>query len=523
MAGAEPSERRARARRLIPARLATVAVGGLLLFLAIGRLGRGVATLLLPNEATFGEAILYDHAARILRGEPLYLPLDRPPYSVAAYTPVYYALAASLRAIAGPGFPPGRALSFAAAAVAALLIGLLTARRAGSRWAGAFAACLFVALAFPGRNPWFSLYKADVLGVALSIGAVSMLGGRRTTARVVAGGALAALAILTKQTFVAAALAGTAWLFRENRRQATTFAGVCLGLLVAAGAALEGWTGAFFSNAFFANAVPPRRDALLPNLAALAQFQAMPILLAGLYAFDRARSGSKPSRDLLVLYWAAGFLALAGLARPGSNHNYWIELAGASSILATLALWDRLGAVSEARPIRAGLPAVLLGANAAFALLLLGGPKGPVRSVLYWRPDTPPEFSDLVARVRSEPREVLADPPDVVVLADRENLLELYFSAIRESQGKWDPGPLVRRICGGEIGLVVLRYTLDSDARGIYQGYPYWPPSVLAALRERMEPAGEEAGRFLYAPRPGAAVSSEPGRATICGGGPAPR
>jgi hypothetical protein len=489
--------------------IATAGLGVVLVCMAIGRLGRGIGPILLPKEATFGEAILYDHAARILRGEALYQPLERPPYSVAAYTPVYYALAAALRAVAGPGFAKGRVLSLLSALVAAALIWRLTARRARSRWAGVFAAALFLTLGFPGRVPWFALYKADMLGVTLALGSIATLSGGRTTRRLVAAGTLAALAILTKQTFIAAGLAGTLWLAFEDRKRASVFAGTWIAIILAAAAVLEMTTRSFFANALFANAVPFRWDALLPNLAMLAQFQIVPLALAGLYVLDQSRAGRRPSRDLMVLYWVAGFLSVFGLARPGSNFNYWIELAASTSILATLAIWDRLGRrVGGWGWIRAALPSALLGANVAFILLGFRAAAVPVRSLIQAIPEPDPEFGRLVERVRTEPREVLADPPDVVVLADRPNLLELYFSAIRYSRGEWDPGPLVRRICRGEVGLVVLRYTLDSDARGIYQGYPYWPPPVLAALRERMVLQSEQAGRYVYAPLEGGGSSA---------------
>lgn len=508
------------ARARYPALLATAALGGLLALMAIGRLGRGIGPILQPSEATFGEAILHDHATRILRGESLYQPLDRPPYSVAAYTPVYYGLAAALQAVAGPGFPPGRLLSLFAAVAAAALIGYVTGRRARSRWAGAFAASLFLALGFPGRVPWFALYKADMLGVTLALGAIATLSGGRSTRRLVIAGTLAALAILTKQTFIAAALAGTAWLFQENRKEASVFAGVWLAILLTAVAALEIATGAFFANALFANAVPFRWDALLPNLRTLAQFQMVPLGLAGLYVLDRARAGRKPAADLLVLFWLACFVSLGGFARPGSNFNYWIELAASTAILATLVIWDHLGRRGASLDSsRAALPSLLLGANAAVVLLGFGSAAVPVRSLLQAIPNPQPDFGNLVERVRSEPREVLADPPDVVVLAGRRNLLELYFSAIRYSRGKWNPEPLVRRICRGEVGLLVLRYKLDSDARGIYQGYPYWPPPILAALRESMEFETEQASRFLYVPVAAAARASlEADRPGICRG-----
>ncbi len=492
-----------------PSLVAAAALGSLLAFIAIGRLGRGVAWVIQPGEVTFGEAILYDHAARIVRGEPLYQPLDRPPYTIAAYTPVYYGLAAALQAIVGPGFPPGRMLSLTAGIAAAALVGYLASRRARSRWAGAFAALLFLVLGFAGGKPWFSLYKEDMLGVALALGAIATLSGGRSTRRLVIAGVLAGLAILTKQTFVAAAVAGTVWLLRDDRKHAAVFAGACLTIVLMTGVALEVATGEFLANAFFAIAVPFRWETLRSNLRSLAHFQAVPLALAALYLLDRARRGRREEADLLVLFWAASFLPLVGLAKAGSSHNYWIELAAATAILATLAIWVRLSRQGTyADQWRGVLPVLLLGANVAVVMSGFGSSAVPVLSVRQAGPSQGPDFGKLVERVRSEPREVLADPPDVVVLAGRRNVLELYFSTIRYSQGQWDLTPLVRQSCRGEVSLLVLRYKLESEGRGTYDGYAYWPPPILAALRESMVLQTKQAGRFLYVPLESAAGAS---------------
>jgi hypothetical protein len=481
--------------------LGAAVLGVLLALFAVGRLGRGVSAILEQKEATFGESILYDHAARIVRGEPLYQPLDRPPYSVAPYTPLYYGFAAALQAIFGPGFPPGRLLSFLAGLAAAALIGRLTARRAGSRWAGAFAAFLFLTLGFPGRIPFFALYKEDMLGVALSLAAIATLSEARSARRLALAAALAALAILTKQTMASAAVAGTVWLFQEDRRRAVRFAGICLGIVLATAIALQVLTGAFFQNALSANAVPFRWDAFGPNLETLVRFQAIPIALSILYVVDLARSGHRPRTDLLVLYFAACVLTVVGMGRPGSAHNYWMELAGSTSMLATLAVWERLGLrATLGKQIRSAIPLLLLGANVAYIFVPMRSAVVPVLSFLKTAPQKEPDFDRLIERVRSEPREVLADPPDVVVLAGRPNLLELYFSTIRYRRGLWDPMPLVQRICRGEVGLLAIKYEIESDARGIYQGYEFWPPPILAALRESMRLESEQAGRFLYVP-----------------------
>ena len=519
----DPADIVSRAERSDPNRafrlsfLAAAALVALLAFFALGRLGGGAAGMLQPAETTFGESILFDHAARIVRGEPLYQPPDRIPYTVAAYTPVYYLLAAALQSAAGRTFLPGRALSFVAGIAAALFVGLLAGRRVRSLWAGVVAALLFLTLGFPGRIPFYALYKEDVLGVAFALGAIAALAGGDGTRRVVLAAALAALAILTKQTLIAAALAGTIWLFLRDRRKAFLFASVAASIVLATAAGFQvGTRGAFLANAFSANAVPFRWDALLENLDTLRQFQTVPLFLAAFYVFVQWRGDRKPQQDLLVLYWAACLPAIAGFARPGSAHNYWIELAASTAVLAALSVWTRLGRRGTVGDQRGVLVLILvLGVTVAQLVRGFGSAAVPVRSLRQATPKPDPEFFELVGRVHSEPREVLADPPDVVVLAGRRNLLELYFSSIRYASGRLDLNPLVRRICRGEIGLLAIKYKLDSEARGIYQGYPFWPPPVLAALRERMVLQREQAGRFLYVPRADAAgappASSAPG------------
>jgi hypothetical protein len=61
----------------------------LLLMGALLNLGCALAIVWRPDEVRYGESILYAHAGRILAGEPLYQPIDQPPYTVAAYTPLY--------------------------------------------------------------------------------------------------------------------------------------------------------------------------------------------------------------------------------------------------------------------------------------------------------------------------------------------------------------------------------------------------------------------------------------------------
>src|SRR3954467_10875704 len=70
----------------------------------------------------YAEPVIYSQALRLHSGEPLYQPLDQLPYSVAAYTPLFYWLAAVLQVAVGPGFGPGRYVSVVCGVLCAALI-----------------------------------------------------------------------------------------------------------------------------------------------------------------------------------------------------------------------------------------------------------------------------------------------------------------------------------------------------------------------------------------------------------------
>src|SRR5215204_4081850 len=94
--------------RLRPQTVIVALCAACLIFLIAVNVGWVVRILATPRELMYGEASVYDVAARILRGEPLYQSIERPPYTYAAYMPLYYHLAAGFRLVVGPGFGPGR-------------------------------------------------------------------------------------------------------------------------------------------------------------------------------------------------------------------------------------------------------------------------------------------------------------------------------------------------------------------------------------------------------------------------------
>jgi hypothetical protein len=255
---------------------------------------------------------------------------------------------------------------------------------------------------------------------------------------------------------------------------------------------------------------PTRPDIVPYNLALLALMQTLPVMVAAFY-LRWGHPWRKAEGRLLLLYWAATALPLVGLTKVGSSHNYWIEFAAASAVLAACGAWAMLARYKIA-PSRLG---VLAGAALLSIYLVAAVPAAGVSALprpTSVRP-TPLDaaaFAGVLDRVRSEPGDVLADPLDVVVLADRPIVLEPFIFSILYAEKQWDAGPLVASICAGRVGLLVLSYPIEAAASRSGYSYPVWPPPVLKALRETMELDREQAGLFLYVWHSGRSVPRAP-------------
>jgi hypothetical protein len=465
--------------------LATLAVA------AAFNLGLALALVWRPDELRYGEAILYDHAARLLRGEALYQPLDGPPYTIANYPPVYYLVVAGLRLLSGDGFAAGRLVSLVSGLVIALLVAWLVWGRTRSWWASLTGGLVFIGLGIGGIVPWSAALKADLLGVAFGMGSVAVLDSVRSRMGVAGAAGLAAAAILTKQSLVGPAVFGTLWLLACRPRAAPLFAGTAVAVTLVTAVTVEATTGAFLANTVGSNLQPPFSRVLFEhNLRELATYQAIPALIA-----VAAVLTSKLHRDLLVMNWLGSLIPMLPLGVYGADANYWLHFAAASASLASIALW-------RWRDQAVGL--VAAGALAAQALVATG-------SVARWHLERPgflvgpstaqAALAPLVERVRSANGTVLADPLDVVVLANRPIFIEPTDFGIRERAGTWDSTPIVELLCTKQVPLVILGYAVDDVGER-------WPASLVTTMQRTLVldatvPLANRA-RWVYVPDPNA-------------------
>ena len=498
--------------------LAEFAVGYVGVLLAVSAATTMVACYLglrIVWQLDEGEPLIFGLATRVVAGQPLYQSIDRQPFVQAHYTPLYYYAIALMQLFFPPSFEPGRALSLAAGLIASMVVGAVTVALTRQRWTGILALLMFIGLAFPGSPlPFLGLERVDMLGIALSLACVAVLVRGTHRRHLVIAGLLAAAALMTKQSLFAAAAAGTLWLLTIDRGKAVAF-----GVTTAVGVLIPGllleWSsgGAFWDNIGPANPDPTALPFAAYLFREFVVIQGIALLVAIAFVIT-TRAWRDRQLRLIALYLVCAALPVAGIAKVGANHNYWIELAGVTSILATLAVWHGLAKHRvESRGFVSVLPILLLGTQLTLLVPLRFIPERSDTIVPQsWTLQTKlldellsrnQPFGQLLDDLRTEPGPMLAESLDAAVLSGHPVQFEPFAFSMLEYQRRWNSAPLVDDICSGRIKLLVLSYPIESDIHpvGLVE-FPMWPNSVLAALRSVMKWDSERAERWLYRPIP---------------------
>ena len=176
-----------------------------------------LARISYPYDLEWMEGGTLEHVARVLAGQPLYVPpsLEFTPY---VYAPLYYHVAAPVAKLFGLQLLSLRLVSFAASLGVFALLAALVHGRTRSRLAALVAAGLFAAL-FKRSGAFFDLARVDSLALFFTLfGVWVLLASKRHD---VAAGVLLAAAFFTKQSallIAAPVVLARAWSLRGPQR-----------------------------------------------------------------------------------------------------------------------------------------------------------------------------------------------------------------------------------------------------------------------------------------------------------------
>lgn len=297
------------------------------------------------NELSPPESVVAAQSLMLIHDGTLYYDLNHYPFTVCAYTPVFYFFEAGLTRLGLPVFAAGRLISFAALLGLIVLCGKLAKRYADSPYA-AWCARLFAASS-PLLLNWGTIAQVDTLAYFLALASfyqyslfevtVGRTPGRSAGwARLAAALILAVLAMFTKQTTVAAPTTISLLLFKRSWKKGLAFGIVWVGIVATIAFSLNFATGGrFLADTVFANMNPMSDKKLLAQLIQLGSMSGGLLAIVGL-AFRKIR---QTHADDLLCYLLVAAVVFCGTApKIGSDTNYQIEMTALLAVCAAVAL-----------------------------------------------------------------------------------------------------------------------------------------------------------------------------------------
>lgn len=492
-----------------------------LLMVALTSLARAILYLIYvyfqvqtPLDAFHLEAKMVHLAWRAQQGLAMYPDWhDLPNYESNFFGPLYFLVVGWMGKATGAGLRElyllGRAVTVASGFVGAGIVGLAARRRYG-KGAGAGAA-----LQSLGAGPLAGfgvMSRPDLMADAMGFGgfllAIGPAGKKRW--RLVAGGGLMILAVMTKQTagvYLLAAGLGLAAAGR-TREGASLVAGVGLVMGLVAGVLAVAWEPRFVVDLLGEAGTPSNLTdwrTLIWRLVVLSPEMVL-LCAAGMVVWLRGKS-REPA--LAVGNAVVAIAALGASTKYGADLNYFLGCR-CFAAMAMGAIWGRSwdamrresGAVeSGARLLAIVGGVVLLGGSqfwgvrhmvvqAEVARAYDGHNRGAGRATLA-------ELKQLEALVADGRYDVLTDD-GYLALFERERapFVDPWLFRMRVESGRLDPKGMVEKLEHSGYDYVITTHDLGQPT---YDTYTFGlPREVARAARERYRFAGVLGGLFVY-------------------------
>ena len=449
-----------------------------------------------PRDTSQPEGAVVAGALRLARGEPLYLDLAKGPYITAMYGPLIYAVLGAVVKVTHSGvwgaYFAGRLLSLLAALACAGLVVHLSQRHGAARSTAWMAGGLF--LASPLILPVAYSSRSDVPALALALAGVALYVRFAGSARRYLAAAPLVAAAYTKQTALAAvaAIALTLLLERKPRAAVAFVAAVAVPCGIILALLVHSTGGLAAVNLLEVPGASPMSPVSRP-LGALANFlgaAALPLILAAV-ALPRLIRGEKALRLPLVYSLTSLLFSAAASAKLGSDAYYFMEPLAATLILSSAGLTALLA--GEGRRLGDGQAILVAG---VFAILLAGSVGSTARMGEYrYSPN-----SEVIRLASSSPGEALIEDENVALKCGKPvTIMDPFAFAYLERQGRWDPGPLNRRILERRFGIIILRAPVEHPSH--FQDEIYWADSTLEAIGRAYRREGTVDGYVIYRPQ----------------------
>ncbi|MGA2263213.1 MAG: glycosyltransferase family 39 protein [Acidobacteriota bacterium] len=432
------------------------------------------------------EPEILNTAWRLASGQSIYRGIDTPPFSFAAYTPLYYALVAFQMMFTGLSFLPAKLISF----LAALSVGWAMVRL-NREWHGQTRDGLWAAF-FLFLIPAF-LYNAarshpQMLAVALSVWSLVFFLRNRWLETVIISPLFAVLAFYTKQTQVALPMAMVIYLALRNRRWLGCYIATC----AVAGLIPLIWLQRVTEGHFLLDTFR------LANLAFMTwqipgifiHFAGPIFLFIGLAVYIAWGHFRKGSWEPIDLYLACVLLTtLVSLGRIGAHGQYVLELL----VVVLLFLLRTTGLPSmRGRDVLISCQVLFLLIYAPLFIFLEEGLGDMARNRA---------AEQIYPLLRTGSGPILSQQASFALFARGEVYVQLmHFTALSRA-GLWNQQLLLSEIDKHTFSWVITEFPIEESVLSD-DDHERFTPEVVEALRRNYRRQEEVYPYYLYSPRP---------------------
>ena len=504
------------------------------------------ANLAWPWQFDYDEGVNLHAAWALGHGTNIYFANPPDHFLSAPYPPMLYVLTVPLLWLGGLGLAGPRALVLLATLAVAALLAYL-ARREGLPWPGALA-CGALWLALSPVIIWATLYKQDMLALACGLGGLAVLGaGDRLPSRRAQLGALGlfVLAFFTKQSALAPAAAGVAWLFLRDWQAGLRLGGGLVAALVVGIVGLLALSGGGFWDHAITYQTYPWLTEFWRRLMGRLAGEYWPLLLIGLLValpvlggwLGRACGRPVPARawqrldlPLAVVYLgAASGSVMIQAGYSGANYNHLLDLFPPLIWLVGRGLAGWAAPVRWAQGVAVGVAGLAL---AQAAWLWQPQPLGLAAwySTSYW--PSAARDGEMQGRrqlVQAAVGDIYSEDATLLLLNGRQPIYDDPDTiATMGDRGGWDERQLVQDLHDRRFPLILLRHGAWrwSQAAGaaFEAGYDLTFGGTLDVYKPKVYPTGPARRRDCDLGRPvelrllGASLSPGAGQAGVPAG-----
>ena len=312
-----------------------VFINSLLFGLAIRGMYHIYAVLAFPYDITNGEGFVLRDTAVLFQGGSIYQPVDRSPFLVSNYPPLFPWIASKLMLLTGPSFIATRLVSaLAFIGIAGLIFWYLRRKHVPIGYSLMGALIFFNSIYVYYWSAWS---RVDGLAVFFSLVAVIAIELKQNSRSTLFAAIVCVAAVATKQSALSATAAIAIYLLLTDRKLLLIFLGAWGSLLIPAVL----WLNYATQGEFLKHIITYNQLEWYPRvfLGQLKNFMVTHFLFLVAYAYF-AINYFKRER-LLILYATLALITTVTTGRDGASTNYFIESIAITAMMIAFMISDQ--------------------------------------------------------------------------------------------------------------------------------------------------------------------------------------